>query len=962
MDDSNAFQEALDNGTTVYFPSLDNFANPTTYQIDADIITVRPEIRHINFFMNTIQAVDGDEVLLLEGGSLTDTLVIEQGQFELNIVHNDSRVLIIKDMSSAKPSYYQSDQNGTSGDVFIENTKMNAFDFNQQDVWARQFNPEGDNDKELIRNNGGNLWVLGLKSEISNGLLNTTNGGKSELFSTWFLGYPREDISIFKAQNSELSIVGVQEKIDAISGPAYETWVRQNLGNDTTELKKYDLDGADDTGYNMSAYFGHLNTSNINEPPQIRLESEVFSTLVGTPISPLVSILDDGLPNNTCDLNPFWEILSGPINGNFSLLNEGPSIKTLRISFDTPGTYDLRLSASDGEASVNKTITVHVYENAISTASGNGADAMIYNATPDQNYGASPSIVAPLQYGGYKTYLRFDISNIAKPITAAQLNLNIVNSINVPLKGGEIEVYGLNHNAPNQFWLEGSEDGSMPSDAAITYNNALNYGNALGLQEVDPATTTYLGEFDSTESEVFRLDQFHLFNAALTAFLNSDDDGFVTLILVRKSGGFGSLILNYATKENCEHPAPRLFINSINTDPCIGFGISNVCPSDYTATNYGSANPVLIGGTAPFTYEWSNNSAFPNGLNLIPGTYTVTITDANGCIATETIDIGFASNGSCNGDFIPYEFPYLSNVVNGEGLHLNYQEYIHARNGILMGANATYTAGNFIQLDAGFEVQENVEFHAYIEPCNDCLYRDSLALLALYHASNGANWTNTWDLNQPINSWYGITTNANGCVTSINLTNNQLSGNLPAELGNLSELIELRLSLNNLSGSIPPELGNLSQLTNLWLNRNFTLSSSIPPELGNLTNLTHLDLGNNALTGSIPLELAYLTNLTYIEIDNNLLSGTIPSELGNLIQLTHLELDDNNLSGSLPTTLANLTNLQTLDLSGNNLSGCFPTEYSALCTIPIRSFLNNPNLPGGGDFDAFCANNVGACN
>ncbi|NJP07719.1 MAG: hypothetical protein HC837_19925 [Chloroflexaceae bacterium] len=64
----------------------------------------------------------------------------------------------------------------------------------------------------------------------------------------------------------------------------------------------------------------------------------------------------------------------------------------------------------------------------------------------------------------------------------------------------------------------------------------------------------------------------------------------------------------------------------------------------------------------------------------------------------------------------------------------------------------------------------------------------------------------------------------------------------------------LLLSSNNLSGSIPPELGNLTNLRELDLSYS-DLSGSIPPELGNLTNLWMLDLSHNYLSGDIPREL-----------------------------------------------------------------------------------------------------------
>ena len=55
--------------------------------------------------------------------------------------------------------------------------------------------------------------------------------------------------------------------------------------------------------------------------------------------------------------------------------------------------------------------------------------------------------------------------------------------------------------------------------------------------------------------------------------------------------------------------------------------------------NSGSINLTVSGGTAPYTYAWSNNTTLEDPSNLPAGTYTVTVTDANGCTATTTVTI-----------------------------------------------------------------------------------------------------------------------------------------------------------------------------------------------------------------------------------------------------------------------------------------------------------------------------------
>ena len=227
---------------------------------------------------------------------------------------------------------------------------------------------------------------------------------------------------------------------------------------------------------------------------------------------------------------------------------------------------------------------------------------------------------------------------------------------------------------------------------------------------------------------------------------------------------------------------------------------------------------------------------------------------------------------------------------------------------------------------------------------------DRAALVALYNATGGPNWENcyyypckptaNWLSDKPIGEWSGVTTNADGRVTSLSLPGYRMKGQLPAELGNLSELGYLMLSGNQLTGSIPSELG---KLTNLWyLNLiNAGLSGSIPPELGNLTELWSLKLQSNRLTGSIPSELGNLTSLGYLRLGANKLTGSIPGELGNIPELYRLELHKNQLSGSIPAELGNLATLDKLDFSRNNLSGSIPAELGNLTRLKELNLRRN---------------------
>jgi len=149
-------------------------------------------------------------------------------------------------------------------------------------------------------------------------------------------------------------------------------------------------------------------------------------------------------------------------------------------------------------------------------------------------------------------------------------------------------------------------------------------------------------------------------------------------------------------------------------------------------------------------------------------------------------------------------------------------------------------------------------------------------LVAIYNSTDGDNWNNHtgWNVTNTPCSWDRVTCNGEH-VSILSLYSNKLTGSIPSELGNLTNLSWLFLDNNKLTGSIPSELGNLTNLTALFLENN-KLTGSIPSELGNLTNLTALSLHYNKLCGEIPVELKNLSNIFNLQLDNNHLTASDP--------------------------------------------------------------------------------------
>ncbi|XP_030969748.1 receptor-like protein EIX2 [Quercus lobata] len=88
-------------------------------------------------------------------------------------------------------------------------------------------------------------------------------------------------------------------------------------------------------------------------------------------------------------------------------------------------------------------------------------------------------------------------------------------------------------------------------------------------------------------------------------------------------------------------------------------------------------------------------------------------------------------------------------------------------------------------------------------------------------------------------------------VRLIDLSSNNLSGSIPAEISDLSKLRFLNLSRNHLMGKIPKKIGSMKELESVDLSRNH-LSGEIPPSMSNMTFLSLLDLSYNNLSGRIP--------------------------------------------------------------------------------------------------------------
>ncbi len=234
-----------------------------------------------------------------------------------------------------------------------------------------------------------------------------------------------------------------------------------------------------------------------------------------------------------------------------------------------------------------------------------------------------------------------------------------------------------------------------------------------------------------------------------------------------------------------------------------------------------------------------------------------------------------------------------------------------------------------------------------------CLEQDSLELVKIYTNTGGDNWTNSWNLNDPVATWYGVTLTADGCSVAVlemddenaaAATGNNLQGSFPNVY--FPELIYLGLAGNSLTslGNIQaPKLERLVASYNELENvPSFQLPNintidlsgnkiSVLPEFQSNT-LEVLLVGENFLTDLPSLQDFQLPNLRRLDLNNNLFF-----EFPDLVctELISFSLARNKLT-QVPN-FSGLPKLRTLDLGWNLFTNAPDFQYlDSLRSLTLR--------------------------
>lgn len=180
-------------------------------------------------------------------------------------------------------------------------------------------------------------------------------------------------------------------------------------------------------------------------------------------------------------------------------------------------------------------------------------------------------------------------------------------------------------------------------------------------------------------------------------------------------------------------------------------------------------------------------------------------------------------------------------------------------------------------------------------------------------------------------------------LKSFDVSYNQLTGEIPAEISSWQKIELIHLFSNHFAGPIPSFIGDFPHLEvlQIWGN-NFTLN--LPENLGRNGRLLKLDVSLNRFTGLIPPDLCKSGRLETLILMNNFLSGPLPEGIGECKTLTKIRIGKNLLNGTIPPGVFNMPLVAITELYDNEFTGQLPSEMSG--DVLGQLVLTNNKLSG----------------
>ena len=227
--DTEGLQELFDSGkSTIYFPAGRYMSYRET------TIVVPPTVKKIVGFSSVINENSSDRgsggIRFVVSANSPDPLIIEGFGYGAKVTHASKRTVVLK---SGTYRYY--DSKPGAGDLFLEDVFTYKIHIQKsQNVWARQYNNEVKGTKVI--NDGGKLWLLGLKTEHAGTVIETRNGGQTELLGTLIypaFTVPADDVA-FVIEDSQASLIYATTVYN--EGKGYVVHVEETRDGETRTL------------------------------------------------------------------------------------------------------------------------------------------------------------------------------------------------------------------------------------------------------------------------------------------------------------------------------------------------------------------------------------------------------------------------------------------------------------------------------------------------------------------------------------------------------------------------------------------------------------------------------------------------------------------------------------------------------------------------------------------------------
>jgi Leucine-rich repeat (LRR) protein len=159
---------------------------------------------------------------------------------------------------------------------------------------------------------------------------------------------------------------------------------------------------------------------------------------------------------------------------------------------------------------------------------------------------------------------------------------------------------------------------------------------------------------------------------------------------------------------------------------------------------------------------------------------------------------------------------------------------------------------------------------------------------------------------------------------SLDFRSNQFQGQLPV----LPPVSYLDFSMNNFHSALPASIGQSLEFAYFFSISSNKLYGSIPGSICKATNLRFLDLSDNYFSGTIPQCLIEKGQLWVLSLRRNNLNGTIPDTFPKSCYLQTLAVNKNHLEGKLPKSLKHCYLLEVLDIGNNHIEDTFPFYFT----------------------------------